>query len=594
MIGSLTEPKIAGRIGKFQNHSGRKITSAPSGEKKESRSAKVNANASIDEIDKILEADAIALLNIKKEISLTQNEELFKLQDSLLTVRKEYDTLLVANNSKEREYMSMVDKYNSLVNVDLADTSDAHSARAVMQRLQDTTAEVLDDLAAEQRTLKMQTLMIKRLDNEIGKCRMDISKALVALEHAKHDMTVSEGVLQANRQELIDQEAAYEKLQQTLKSRKDQRESKMGMLNSLSLEGESSVLKLQSSLNESARRSAAMRSRKNTTRGKTGSAKADQDLDDDFLYEDELQALAKNMNATQLREVVQRFQSQASRIEKLTQQDQELRSNITLQIKKKNELTEHLTQTQFKIQQLASARQIYQEVDLKDSALAATSKACEEAKEKDFRLRLSIEELKQSIPRFLTKVTKVAHPKPNENQLGDAILKLEDELTKLIKVIGVALLKDATPDDLAMMSQQSNGAGASAGQSGQAGGNEANSEYGRLTRLPGFSRMQRQLFFNLMTAKPDISEHNIRIDQKVSKPTANKASEPSPRVKRGMVQQQSTSTLNSSQPIEDFGGVTFEDPREMSLDRNTIKNISKLIYERDQGKSLVKTAVETK
>eukprot|EP01031_Cornospumella_fuschlensis_P034433 gene34433-41675_t len=593
MIGSSTEPKIAGRIGKFQNHAGRKITSAPSGEKKEARGAKVNGNTSIDEIDKILEADAIALLNIKKEISLTQNEELSKLQDSLLSVRKEYDALLVANNSKEREYMSMVDRYNSLVNVDLADSSDAQSAKATMQLLQDTTAEVLDDLAAEQRTLKMQTLMIKRLDNEIGKCRLDISKALVVLEHAKHDMTVSESVLQANRQELIDQEVAYEKLQQTLKSRKDQRESKMGMLNSLSLEGESSVMKLQSSLAESARRTAAMRSRKNTTRGKTGSAKAGQDLDDDFLNEDELQTLAKNMNAAQLREAVQRYQSQASRIEKLTQQDQELRSNITLQIKKKNELTEHLTQTQFKIQQLASARQIYQEVDLKDSALAATSKACEEAKEKDFRLRLSIEELKQSIPRFLTKVTKVAHPKPNENQLGDAILKLEDELTKLIKVIGVALLKDATPDDLAMMSQQSNGAAASAGQSGQAG-NEANSEYGRLTRLPGFSRMQRQLFFNLMTAKPDVSEHNIRIDQKVSKPSANKASEPSPRVKRGMVHQQSASTLNSAQTTEDFGGVTFEDPREMSLDRNTIKNISKLIYERDQGKFLAKTAVEPK
>lgn len=95
-----------------------------------------------------------------------------------------------------------------------------------------------------------------------------------------------------------------------------------------------------------------------------------------------------------------------------------MRNSIISQQKKKQELSEHLAQTQFKIQQLASSRQIYQEVDLKDSTLAATSKECEESKERDFRLRLSIEELKQSIPRFLTKVTKVVHPKPNENQVS--------------------------------------------------------------------------------------------------------------------------------------------------------------------------------
>lgn len=105
-------------------------------------------------------------------------------------------------------------------------------------------------------------------------------------------------------------------------------------------------------------------------------------------------------------------------MEKLTQLDQELRTSLSAQQKKKLELSEHLSQTQFKIQQLASSRQIYQEVDLKDSTLAATSKQCEEAKERDFRIKLNIEELKQSIPRFLTKVTKVIHPKPTENQVS--------------------------------------------------------------------------------------------------------------------------------------------------------------------------------
>lgn len=106
---------------------------------------------------------------------------------------------------------------------------------------------------------------------------------------------------------------------------------------------------------------------------------------------------------------------------------------MTVQQKKKQELTEHLTQTQVKIQQLASSRQIYQEVDLKDHALAAASKEYEEAKERDFRLRLHIESLKQSVPRFLTKLTKTHHMKPNENLVSDCkSLGLLGQIYKLL------------------------------------------------------------------------------------------------------------------------------------------------------------------
>lgn len=115
--------------------------------------------------------------------------------------------------------------------------------------------------------------------------------------------------------------------------------------------------------------------------------------------------------------MVQRYQSQTARMDRLKQLDTELRSTIVQQQKKKNEFSEHLAHTVSRIQQLASSRQIYQEVDLKDSALAATSKECEDCKERDYRMKLSLEALKQSIPRFLMKVTKVSHPKPTENQV---------------------------------------------------------------------------------------------------------------------------------------------------------------------------------
>lgn len=165
------------------------------------------------------------------------------------------------------------------------------------------------------------------------------------------------------------------------------------------------------------------------------------------------------------------------------------------------------------------------------------------------------------------------------------MLKLEDELTKLIKAIGAALLKDATPEDLALMSQLS----------AASGSNDTNSEFGRLQRLPGYSRLQRQLFFNLMTARPDVTQQNIRIEHvgKVKQPRctygpASHYEDPVPvsdrKLGRGGEQ---SSERNLTRAISDNELAEAEgvdaDP---ALGRATIKNISKLIFERDHNKPI--------
>jgi hypothetical protein len=164
-------------------------------------------------------------------------------------------------------------------------------------------------------------------------------------------------------------------------------------------------------------------------------------------------------------------------------------------------------------------------------------------------------------------------------QLADAIFKLEDELTKLIKAIGSALLKDATPEDLALMSQLS----------AASGGNDANSEFGRLQRLPGYSRLQRQLFYNLMTARPDVSQQNIRIDHvgKVKQPRctygpAAHFEDPTPvsTNRFGRASHEAEGTMNRTESELDLADTESEP----ALGRATIKNISKLIYERDHNK----------
>ena len=149
------------------------------------------------------------------------------------------------------------------------------------------------------------------------------------------------------------------------------------------------------------------------------------------------------------------------------------------------------------------------------------------------------------------------------------------------------------------MSQQS---AATSGPNGA----DTNSEFGRLQRLPGYSRLQRQLFFNLMTARPDVSQQNIRIDHvgriKQPKSTYGPAShyeDPTPVSVRRFAGQHGYGTgahpnnnNNSDKNVTamqrydseaDLAGDTSIEP---ALGRATIKNISKLIFERDHNRPI--------
>ncbi len=91
---------------------------------------------------------------------------------------------------------------------------------------------------------------------------------------------------------------------------------------------------------------------------------------------------------------------------------------------KKSEIEGELSKANDKLKLLASNRQIYQEVELKDAALSTARKELDECKEKNHRLKLNIESLRRSFPRFLTKVTKVSHPVPTLEQVSFIIINI--------------------------------------------------------------------------------------------------------------------------------------------------------------------------
>jgi hypothetical protein len=255
-VSTVSEPKTSPRSIRTPNHPGRKLVANPPSAhllvKKDSSKIKpkTTENATIEELDHMLEEDALVLLNMKKEINKSQNEELEKLKVSVLAIKKEYDSIFVANNMKEVQLKSLQDSEAALAGVEKAAYSSSAEVNQLAQSLQEQSEIVNEEYEAEQRTTKMLTLMIKRLDKEVAQCRIDTSKAVVAVDHAKHDLQITEVSASANRQELLDQEAQLEKLNSALKARKQQREQKINMLHNLSAEGESSVARLQNTINE--------------------------------------------------------------------------------------------------------------------------------------------------------------------------------------------------------------------------------------------------------------------------------------------------------------------------------------------------------
>ena len=545
------------------------------------RQKRVNTN--MDDLDRLLEQDAIELLNMKKDISAAQKIEIDKAFKSMNDKKKEYDIIISYNELKEKEIKGYNDKLISLNNVSHAVSETGNEVKGIVQQLNEQIEEVNEEVAAESRTHKMITYIMNRLNEEINSCRVEAGKLTFNIEHVTHELNGVESTLRLSKHELSEQERTLNQLQSTLKSRKTQRQEKMVALHNIVTSGEHSIAKIQYSMNESMM--ASKTSKQNTMLSENARSNiVSSSINNSQSIQQKINSLSETMSNIemgdnhsktytndQIKEMIERYKSRHIRVEKLDTLAKELRDQIQLQKNKKEDLTQQLHVTAAKYQQLASSRQLYQEVDMKDTALANARKEFDECKEKEYKLRNNIESVKRAFPRFLTKITKTSHPVPSDDQLPDIVHKLEDEISKLIKAIDTAMLKDATADDLQAISAQS---------SANASSNDSTSEVGRLQKLPGFARLQKQLFYNLMSARPDSSNTNIRVnafqekkhnDQELGQYSLMQS------LKKGTMSSMSIGDKDKDQ--KDANGNAI-----LSLDRETIKNISKLVVERDKHK----------
>lgn len=578
----ITVPKGGANTGQtYKGHGGRKLVGKEKNsqsttnmdEKKAAKSPRTRVGNNMDDLARMLENDELALLNMKKDITEVQKIEIIKGRKQLLDIKKEHDAIFIINTMREKEVKDLHDRCKTLEHITEVKEVNGSVASNKLKSLNAELEETLEALAAEQRTLKMQNHMLTTLHEEIAECRIESGNIIFEIEKTNHEIGGVEGTLRLSKQELSEQEKNLAEITTTLKNRKEQREEKMGHLNSMVVDGEMSIAKLQNTVDSPPR---SRGSKKWTKGGRTNLSSfgfSSTTHEPTIIQENITTSVNKNSNLSEtIQEIIERYKSRKSRLDKLNVLDEDLKEYLTTQKEKKVLLTAQLEQTASRHQQLASSRQVYQEVDMKDTALAVARKECDECKERECRLKNHIESLKRSFPRFLTKITKMTHPIPTDDQLPYAVHKLEDEISKLVKTIDTALLKDATAEDVATISQQTGTGG------------EVTSEIGRLQKLPGYSRLQRQLFFNLMSARPDTTDKNVRIisadikknnDNEAGNYNASSADKGKKFNASGTHEGNTISNLDTTQESN-------------SLDRDTIKNISKLIVERDSQKFTTK------
>lgn len=646
----------------------------------------------MEELDRMLDNDHVALLSMKKDIGEAQKQEINKAVKKLLALQKENDKYRIANDIKERELADIKDSIVQLKGLQ----SVAGETAAVVQEeggsIKSELAKVNTDVEAEHRTNKMLTLMSKRLQEEIATAKIDTSKTQFELDGVRHELDACESSLRLSRQELAEQERQLESLTRIVRSRREERMKKMKHLKNIVNDGEASVamvkqaaastlgggaesneksvgfsLTVESGTNafaqghggntpKSARAGSnnAVSNRSPQTNNREGRERVGSPMAGDRgggalnlqALMDEMEAdtsnpltstfktfnFANNGTGTtadggdisivagnevltfeNIKSIIERYRSRQARLEKMQQFNSELKAEIIRQNVLHKELTERLEASAASQEILSSSRQVYQEVDMKDTALASARKECEECRRKEYRLRVNIESLKRGLPRFLTKVTKVVHPIPTVEQLPDAVHKLEDEIAKLIKYIGTAIVKDATPEDLALLTANgsTNGAGAGGAAKGdnkgdgkEAAHSDVNSEIGRIRKLPGYQRLQRQLFINLMSAKQDMTERNVRIYSSIKAASAEATDMQRPdTVHSSSSGNNNSGDHSSSRDSINVGGSggggdsgeggksasglkrhsdipTYLD----SLDRTTVKSISSLILEKNNAK----------
>jgi hypothetical protein len=197
--GPNTEPIGSKGKGAFGGATGRKLVSQtqpagsgnqdadrpPEDENHNDAKKKSKHAASMDELERMLEQDSIALLNMKKDLMAAQVVEMDKARRMLKQAKKDHDDIHTANSIKELHLREMESKIQLYENVQMAQKETTYSAESTHQHLVDQLADTLAKLEDENRSIKMQMHMNARLYEESTQCKIETTAVTFSLDQVR-------------------------------------------------------------------------------------------------------------------------------------------------------------------------------------------------------------------------------------------------------------------------------------------------------------------------------------------------------------------------------------------------------------------------
>lgn len=431
------QPSQSPRSGRFEG-GGRRIVGSTVGSNpsspREQRTPRARVQTT-EEMDRRIEEDALALINMKREILESQKAEVTKAQQALAAIRKEHDTLHMANELLQKQINAILDRATALENVDKGVKAAGSATQEMCNSFKKQLAEAEEIQAAEQRTLRMQQLMANRLDLEIAELRALSSKATLKLETQQHELVGTASTLIVSKQERGAQEHKLSEMRKNIEALNKERNQKLHMMQSIIDDGEQSLSQVQGSVfdTRSLKARTGTSTRTATREATTNSAEDPEDFE---FAEGRPEVLAKRLPVARVEEMVHRYKSRDSAIEKLNQLESELKIKIVAERTKKAELLEKLEDVRARHHTMASSRtKLYKDMDDKATVLWRARKSCDDWHEKDQRLKSNLEAIKRAVPRLLSKLTKTVVPIPNTEDVSQPSIDLNSSnLTNAIYV----------------------------------------------------------------------------------------------------------------------------------------------------------------
>jgi hypothetical protein len=215
-------------------HGGRRLVSAESSEVAGSMKPQRQVNVSdIDELQKVLDRDADAILNIKRDITIVQQVELRKAYDLLLKHQRDYDAAKISNRMKEHQLADLLDKEKELKRISRSRGDSGSELQSTVDTLQKSISVAEEKLAADKRARSVLMTISNRLEAEIEELRsksQQVSQTLDIKRTELHGLTTT---VRSSRQELLEEERKLADLVKMMKTRASQRVEKMSQLQSL-------------------------------------------------------------------------------------------------------------------------------------------------------------------------------------------------------------------------------------------------------------------------------------------------------------------------------------------------------------------------